>query len=278
MKKAGMKIVRSGCLLFASAACALILVRPARSAPADVDGASLNQNQTFGFGDNRLLRFTYDENFDCVDQPKNDRNYNGVPAESDPNELEQDICQIGSPSTIDPTGAAVAKTDKLYVLVPMFSLNDDTNPNDAFTPALGATLIKLFGDVPEAFKTHPLVAVQCPDPGSPPGSCTMHGDKVDLFPALAALGKVPATPQQNIFVPIPNHDHLVSNTSIKTKQEWWQVITVLVDEPSYWPNAQGTSGITSVARLKQAESDGVAIQTPSNFFLFFKSMPMKDLH
>lgn len=278
--------MKPGSLVTACTVCALMLAGPSLSLAnnggdsyrGDAYDIHLQKNETFGFGANRLLLFKYDQNFDCVDQPKNDRNYNGVPAESDPGELEQDICQDGIPSTMDPTGAPVAKTDKLYVLVPMFSLNDDTNPNDAFTPALGATLIKLFGVVPEAFKTHPLVPVQCPNPGSPPGSCTMHGDKIDLFPLLAKLGKVPATPARNIFVPLPDHDHLVSNQNIRTPEEWWQVITVLVTEPSYWPNAQGTSGITSVAKLRQAESDGVAIQTPTNFFLFFNSVPIADLH
>jgi hypothetical protein len=272
-------------LVFACTVCALMLARPTLSSASndsdshgrDADDIHLKNDETFGFGANQLLIFKYDQNFDCVDQPEDDRNYNGTQAESDPNELEQDICQDGMPSTMDPTGAPVSKTDKLYVMVPMFSLNNDKNPNDAFTPALGAALIKLFGVVPEAFKTHPLVDVQCPNPGSPPGSCTMHGDKIDLFPLLAKLGKVPATPKQNIFVPLPDHDHLVSDQNIRTPQEWWQVITVLVTEPSYWPNREGTSGITSLAKLRQAESDGVAIETPSNFFLFFNSVPVAHL-
>ncbi|MGC8518633.1 MAG: hypothetical protein ACP5P4_08915 [Steroidobacteraceae bacterium] len=138
--------------------------------------------------------------------------------------------------------------------------------------------VSLFGAVPEAFKTHPLVPVQCPNPGSPPGSCTMHGDKIDLFPLLAGLGKVAATPKQNIFVPLPDHDHLVRRNAIKTSPEWWQIVTVLVTEPSYWPTADGASGITSFAKLKQAESDGVAIQTPTNYFLFFSSKPIGRLH
>ena len=277
--------MKTAYVLLASTVCALMMARPTLSSAAndgdaqgpDADDIHLKTDETFGFGANQLLIFKYDQNFDCVDQPGDDRDYNGVQAQSDPNELEQDICQDGMPSTMDPTGAPVATTDKLYVMVPMFSLNDDKNPNDAFTPALGATLIKLFGVVPEAFKTHPLVAVQCPNPGSPPGSCTMHGDKIDLFPVLAKLGKVPASPKQNIFVPLPDHDHLVSNQNISTPQEWWQVITVLITEPSYWPNREGTSGITSLAKLRQAESDGVAIETPSNFFLFFNSVRVAPL-
>lgn len=287
--------MRTAYLAIAGAACMLLLGRPTLSSASnhqhagssassdrdshgkDADDIHLQQNETFGFGADQLLLFKYDQNFDCVDQPHDDRNYNGTAAEIDPNELEEDICQDGIPSTMDPTGAPVAQTDKLYVLVPMFSLNNDRNPNDAFTPQLGATLIKLFGYVPEAFKTHPMVAVQCPSPGSPPGSCTMHGNKIDVFPLLAKLGKVPATPKQNIFVPLPDHDHLVANDAIKTPQEWWQVITVLVTEPSYWPNREGTSGITSFAKLEQAESDGVALQAPTNFFLFFNSVPVSRL-
>jgi hypothetical protein len=164
------------------------------------------------------------------------------------------------------------------VLVPMFSLNNDQNPNDAFTPELGRTLIKLFGAVPEAFKKRPLVDVQCPDPGARPGTCTMHASQVDLFPALAALHKVPASPKQNIFVPTPNHSHITESDAVSTPPIWWQVITVLVLAPQDWPNAQGTSGITSAEEMDRAEKRGEAIETPSNFFLFFDSKSLGHLH
>ncbi len=105
-------------------------------APSDYP---LKPNQTFGFGHDRLLVFTYRENFACVHQPHDDRNYNGIPAQSDPGEFQTPICQVGAESDIDPTGIPVERSEPLYVLVPMFSLNDDTNPDDAFTPALGTT-------------------------------------------------------------------------------------------------------------------------------------------
>jgi hypothetical protein len=241
------------------------------------DDADLEQNQTLGFGANELLRFTYEQSFACVDQPTDDRNYNGILAQSDPAEFQTPICQVGAPSTIDPTGIAVAQSEPLYVLVPMFSLNNDQNPNDAFTPELGQTLIKLFGAVPEGFKNHPLVAVQCPDNGGSPGTCTMHASRVDLFPALSALGKVPATPKHNIFVPTPNHSHITEDDAVTTKAIWWQVITVLVMTPEQWPNAEGTSGITSAEKMRAAEASGEAIQTPTNFFLFFESMPVSQM-
>lgn len=266
--------------LLASAALALTLVPPSSFASSEHEDAEpkLNQNQTFGFGGDRLLRFTYEQNFACVHEPQDDRNYNGIKAESDPAEFQTPICQVGTQPTIDPTGIPVARSEPLYVLVPMFSLNHDQNPNDAFSPELGKTLIALFGAVPEALKKKPLVDVQCPDRKGHPGTCTMHASRVDLYPALAALGKVPAEPEHNIFVPTPNHSHLVNNDAVSTNPIWWQVITVLVTSPQDWPNDDGTSGITSAAKLKQAESAGSAIEAPSNFFLFFDSKVIAHQH
>ena len=244
----------------------------------DADDIQLKPNQTFGFGANDLLRFTYEQNFACIHEPNDDRNYNGYRAEQDAEEFQTPICQVGAPSTIDPTGIPVSQSEPLYVLVPMFSINNDQNPADAFTPEVGKTLIKLFGAVPEAFKRHPMVAVQCPDNGTHPGMCTMHASRVDLYPALAALKKVPVEPEHNIFVPTPNHSHLVNDDAINTKPIWWQVITVLVTSPSEWPNAEGTSGITSAKALKAAEANAQAIEAPTNFFLFFDSKTLAHLH
>ena len=238
----------------------------------------LKPNQTLGFGAKELLKFTYEQNFACVHEPLDDRNYNGIKAQSDPAEFQRPICQVGAPSTIDPTGIPVAQSEPLYVLVPMFSLNNDKNPKDAFSEDLGDTLIKLFGAVPEGFKKHPLVDVQCPDNSGQPGTCTMHASRVDLFPALAALGKVPGKPKQNIFVPTPNHSHIVNDDHVTTNPIWWQVITVLVFSPQQWPNEAGTSGITSSALLQKAEAAGEAIETPTNFFLFFDSKTMPHMH
>ena len=45
-------------------------------------------------------------------------------------------------------------------------------------------------------------------------------------------------------------------------------------QQSDWPPQDGSSGITSVAKLQAAETAGRAIEAPSNFFLFFGSKPM----
>ncbi len=242
----------------------------------DPFAASLQPNQTDGFGANRILRFTYQEQFDCVVQPNDDRNYSGVIAAKSAEQFNSPECQIGAPSTIDPTGAPASRTDVLYVLVPFF----ETNPRTpAFTPALGKALKKLFGMVPDAFKPNPGVYVQCPGAKGMPGTCTMHAPQVDLGPVLAALKKVP--PKTEVYVPLPNHDHLLPNNTINQSPEWWVVDVVLVESPKVWPSANGKTGITSVAKLMAAQKAGTAsAAVPSNFYLFFSSraisMPMSS--
>ncbi|MGH7907178.1 MAG: hypothetical protein ACREP6_11165, partial [Candidatus Binataceae bacterium] len=139
-------------------------------------------------------------------------------------------------------------------------------------PKLGNTLIQLFGFIPEGFETHPAVYTQCPTPGEPAGTCTTHTSTLDLFPALVALGKLPATPKMNIFVPTPNHSHLIDQDLRQKQSIWWQVITDLVTNPSDFPNQDGSTGMTSVQDLREAQKDGGALaDVPTNFFLFFGS-------
>ena len=93
-------------------------------------------NSTLGYGDGQLLRFLYGQNFDCIDQPKTDLNFNGIPAASDPGEMQIPICEVGTQPTINPPGVAgnpKYTTEPIYVLVPMFSTDNDQNPNDAIS-------------------------------------------------------------------------------------------------------------------------------------------------
>jgi hypothetical protein len=245
--------------------------------------AQLAPNQTSGFGNNRLVTFTYLQNFDCVDQPLLDLDFNGIAAQSDPNEMQIPICQAVTEPTKDPGGGSIKHTAHLYVFVPMFSVDNDQNPNDAMPcpnggrpgelcgPALGSALISFFGFVPEAWKTHPLVSTQCPDPNNPvPGTCTMHASSVDLSVTLNALGKTGA-PTAPVFVPTPNHDHVIDNSRVNALPIWWEVRPVLILDASDWPAADGSSGITSSKAMDDAEAAGRAIEVGSNFFLFFSS-------
>jgi len=243
-------------------------VLPFSAAPAAAGpNVKLASNQTLGYGDDRLLGFTYTQQFDCLVQPNDDRNYSGVIAALSPGQFNFPQCQVGVPSTIDPTGGPIARTDKIWVLVPFY----ETDPKQpAFTPALGKALKKLFGMVPDAFKTHPGEYVQCPDPGNAPGTCTMHPVQTDLGPVLTALKLVP--PKTVLNVPLVNHSHLVANNAIVTRPEWWQVVVVLVTDPKAFPNKAGTSGITSLNKLRAAQLAKQAFpDVQSNFFLFFNS-------
>src|SRR5438270_412844 len=77
--------------------------------------AQLAPNQTQGFGNGRLVTFTYVQNFDCVDQPRMDLDFNGQAAQSDPNEMQTPICQVVTEPTMDPTGGNLKQTAHLYV-------------------------------------------------------------------------------------------------------------------------------------------------------------------
>lgn len=246
--------------------------------------AQLAPNQTDGFGNGRLVTFTYLQNFDCVDQPTSDLDFNGKKAQSDPNEMQTPICQVVTEPTADPAGGDIKHTAHLYVLVPMFSVDNDKNPADAMAcPSggrpgelcgveLGKALVSLFGFIPEAWKTkvNPAITTQCPDPNGAPGTCTMHASSVDLSQLLFATGKT-GSPTANVFVPTPNHSHVVDNSRVNTGPIWWEVRPVLVMFQSDWPAADGSSGITSSKAMDDAEAAGRAIEVGSNFFLFFSS-------
>ncbi len=261
------------------------LVALALACGAGAVQAQLASNESAGFGAGKLLTFNYTQNFVCVEQPNNDLNYNKRHADSDPLETATPICQANFNPTINPPGNIGnprLTTDPIFVLVPMFSSDNDQNPNDAIgcdlVPtgtlcgnALGTTLIKLFGAIPEGFKKKPLVAVQCPSPNDPPGSCTMHANRMDIAPLLAKLGYIPFPATSNIFVPLPNHSHVLQSNAISLAPEWWQVIPVLVLNQSVWPNAAGTTGITSEPALQAAIAAKQATFVPSNFFLYFGS-------
>jgi len=197
--------------------------------------------------------------------------------------MQTPICQPITEPTEDPAGGDIKHTAHLYVLIPMFSVDNDQTAGDAMDcpgggrpgelcgATLGATLISAFGAVPEAWKKTPAVTTQCPDPNNPvPGTCTMHASSVDLSKTLAALGKA-GPPIAPLFVPTPNHSHIIDASRVNSGAIWWEVRPVLVMNQSDWPAADGSSGITSVKQMDAAEAAGRAIEVGSNFFLFFSS-------
>lgn len=276
-------LIANKSLIIEGCACLVLLASAAAAQP-------LAPNQTHGFGNGQLITFTYLQSFDCVDEPLLDLNFNRVKAQSDPGEMQTPICQVVTEPSADPTGGDLKHTAHLYVLVPMFSVDNDTNPADAMDcpgdkrPGelcgvdLGNALIGIFHVLPEAWKktVNPAITTQCPDPSNPvPGTCTMHASSVDLSVLLAKPGTTPAAP---LFVPTPNHSHVVDNSRVNTQPIWWEVRPVLVMSQADWPAADGSSGITSSKIMDDVEAAGRAVEVGSNFFLFFSSSHDASAH
>ena len=74
-----------------------------------IAAAQLAANQTNGFGNGRIVTFTYQQNFHCVDQPTMDLDFNRLKAQSDPNEMQTPICQTVTEPTADPAGGIRAR-------------------------------------------------------------------------------------------------------------------------------------------------------------------------
>jgi hypothetical protein len=98
----------------------------------------------------------------------------------------------------------------------------------------------------------------------------MHASSIDLSILLAAL-HLTGPAAGNVFVPTPNHSHVVDNSSVNTGAIWWEVRPVLVMHQEDWPTADGSRGITSATLMDDAEAANRAIEVGSNFFLFFSS-------
>lgn len=225
-------------------------------------------NQTDGFGNKKLLVFTYFQNFSCIHEPFDDldglgHTGDGTVAADDPDEFQTPQCILGesgsgSLPTIDPTGRPIEGTEPLFVIVPFFDADGD-------------------GTV-DALDSTPGVDVQCPEPASPLtvrpvaapfGTCTMHPTTLHAEPAgLSDL-------------PLVNHSHIIDGDSFGAI--WWQITAILVFDQNIWPDvtgacpAGGKACLTSVKALRQAQAAGQASEdVATNFFLFFDAKPLRN--
>ncbi len=230
-------------------------------------------NQTDGFGDGKVAVFTYGQNYQCVHQPFDDRDFDGTPAAADPDEFQQPLCQVGAGVGVDPNGKPAGKTEPLYVLVPFFDADGDGEAAAGLAP----TLNNVFGFVPDAFDPTPGVPVQCPEPGGDLsqvkgafGTCTMHPSTLDYGAVLHAVRPDLFPKVSNVKLPTVNHDHVIDGTNFGSI--WWRIKVVLVTDQASWPDVDGTHGITSVTAIRAAQKAGKAMaDLDTNFFLFFDS-------
>jgi hypothetical protein len=248
------------------------------SATAD-PSRPIRADQTDGYGDGKLLTFTYGQQYQCVHEPNDDRDGNGIPADQDPAEFQKPICEVGFGTKIgiDPAGEPTSKTDPLYVIVPFFDADHDGEA----AGGLADTLKSIFGFVPDAFDPTPGVPVQCPEPGGNLtaqkgafGTCTMHPTQIDYAQLLSEVRPDLFAGLKNLDLPLVNHSHIIGGKNFNA--EWWQLKVVLVTDQSVWPDVNGTTGLRSVADITAAQAAGKALPTiNSNFFLFFGSREMK---
>ena len=238
----------------------------------------IRADQTDGYGDGKLVTFTYGQQYQCVHEPGDDRNGNGIPADRDPAEFQTPICEVGFGTKIglDPAGAPTTETEPLYVIVPFFDADHDGEAAGGLAP----TLKSIFGFVPDAFDPTPGVPVQCPEPGGTLtaqkgafGTCTMHPTQIDYAQLLSEVRPDLFAGLKNLNLPLVNHSHIIDGKNFNPI--WWQLKIVLVTDPSVWPDVNATTGLRSVADITNAQAAGKALATiNSNFFLFFGSREM----
>ena len=104
----------------------------------------------------------------------------------------------------------------------------------------------------------------------------MHASSVDLSVLLAGSPGVPKPPTGPLFVPTPNHDHVVDNSRVNTTPIWWEVRPILIMDRNDWPAPDGSTGITSSRKMDDAEAAGKAVEVGSNFLLALASV--RSLH
>ena len=237
-------------------------------------------DQTDGYADGKVAVFTYGQNYQCVHQPFDDRDGDGIPAAQDPDEFQRPICEVGFGTKvgIDPAGEPIEKTEDLYVIVPFFDADHDGEAAGGLAP----TLSSIFGGlVPDAFDPTPGVPVQCPEPGGALsaqkgafGTCTMHPTQIDYAQLLSEVRPDLFAGLKNLNLPLVNHSHIIEGANFNPV--WWHLKVVLVTDQSVWPDVNGTTGLRSVEDIAAAQAAGKALPTiNSNFFLFFGS---RELH
>jgi hypothetical protein len=282
----GRKRLAVGLIPLAAAVVSLLVASGAVGGSSDPT-RPIAVNQTDGFGNDRVVAFTYFQNFDCVHGPFTDLDRDGNVAAVDPDEFQETDCIVNvapEDSTIDPTGGPVGSTEPLFVIAPLFDADNDNEADrdgdGVRDPAFEAALTGLFGDVPDAFDPTPGVDVQCPEPGAAPrpgfpngltqhkgafGTCTMHPMKVDVGPAIGA---------PTFKVALPNHSHIIDGANFGAI--WWRIVVVFIADRNFWPDVNGRTPngrtMDSVADLRAAQKAGKASgDIPTNFFLFFDS-------
>jgi len=111
-----------------AASFALYGVTASATSSASADPSRpIRVDQTDGYADGKVVVFTYGENYQCVHEPFDDRDGDGLPAAQDPDEFQKPVCEVGFGTKvgIDPAGEPATKTEDLFVIVPFFDADHD---------------------------------------------------------------------------------------------------------------------------------------------------------
>jgi hypothetical protein len=254
---------RTRAIAVSGAAVVMAMMLTAVSLASDAERPHpVNANE--GYGNEKVVRFTYPQQFFCTTEAFDDldgpaHQGDGVVAAQDPDEFQVPLCIVGKTARgslprIGPTGEPIANVEPLWVILPFFDADHD--------------------GIIDAEDPDPGVDTQCPEPGPPYtqhkgvfGTCTMHPSLLHAEPAGLA------------DVPLPNHSHIVDGTNFGFI--WWWIISVRVFDETVWPNfdggcpaspAGGEPCLTSLDALRTAQSRRQAgPDVATNLFLFFDS-------
>jgi hypothetical protein len=271
--------LRTPLALTAAFGLSILLVVGAGAAVSARPNVQIAANQTDAYGEGQVIVFTYSQSFDCVDEPANDLDHNGVMSQADPIEVNGPHCVAADSPTIDPAGRPTTNTAPLFVIVPFFETNAGvpaaTNPDCApgfgniaalvtlhyltvpcdslgsalqgVTSALGFKRADGHGIVPDAFKVPTpgdptkVAPVQCPEPGPPLTAFKGPFGTCTTHTNTVDLGQVVGS----LFSPslnvvrLPTPNHSHIIDANNYGLVWWQVIVELVIDPSVWPDVNG---------------------------------------
>lgn len=284
-------------VLTIASALVLGVLGVAPGAAVATEDRPVGQNQTEGFAQGQLARFTYSMAFHCTVEPDDDldgpgHRGDGEPAAVDPEEMVAPPCIVG-----DTGSGSLPQQDPAGRPVPELA-GDDVPPDDVAERFWA--LLPFFdedGDgVPDLIDPTPGIPTQCPEPGPPTtehegrlGTCTMHPATAHIEP-ITDLVIEQAT---GLGVPvgdlvaagdtvIPNHSHIVQD--LESPPVWWQAIVVFVYDPAVFPDLDGRCEagpphcLTSLDALRRAQADGRAeVDIPTNLWLFFAVEPSDAL-
>lgn len=246
-------------------------LRPAARAQSGGEAAvkrPLPPHMVEAFGEGQVVALSYLTTYYCPTTPASDLDPpfglgDGHPQSEDASEYQVPPCFLGDTGTgsILPPGLAGSvfpEARTFWGIGPVFGASPYFSNNQATD-----------------------VDTHCSEPGPPvtqrkgdPGTCLMH-------PSTLRIALIKDDPMRQLPdpLPLPQHDHIVPETSFPPS--WWNIKGVLILDRSIWPDRDGDcpagppACVTSVAALRAAQANGLASRDfDSNIYFFMSGQPV----